>query len=116
MELLRDRSEEFAAAGVRPFGVSRDSPWTHISWAQALDLNFPLLSDWNGDAVRAFGVEHEFRGLKGVAERTAFLVGEDGSVRRAWRYGTSEVPDFDEVLEAARASSAPASPSTHSQP
>ena len=43
MELLRDRSQEFEAAGVRVFGISRDSPWTHISWAQALDLNFPLL-------------------------------------------------------------------------
>ena len=61
MELLRDRSTDFAEAGVRIFGVSRDSPWTHIAWAQALDLNFPLLSDWNGDAVHAFGVAHEFR-------------------------------------------------------
>ena len=116
MELLRDRSDEFETAGVRAFGISRDSAWTHIAWSQALDLNFPLLSDWNGDAVRGFGVTQEFRGLKGVAERTAFLVGEDGSVRRAWRYGTSEVPDFDELLEAARASSSPRSPSTRSQP
>ena len=47
MELLRDRSEQFAEAGVHPYGISRDSPWTHIAWMQALDLNFPLLSDWN---------------------------------------------------------------------
>ncbi|TMM02140.1 MAG: redoxin domain-containing protein, partial [Actinobacteria bacterium] len=46
MELLRDRSAEFEQAGVQKFGVSRDSPWTHIAWTQALDLNFPLLSDW----------------------------------------------------------------------
>ncbi len=104
MELLRDRSAELEAAGVHPYGVSRDSPWTHIAWAQALDLNFPLLSDWNGEATRAFGVGHEFRGLEGVAERTAFLVGEDGTVLRSWRYETAEVPDFDELLEAARAS------------
>ncbi len=102
MELLRDRSAEFDAAGVRAYGVSRDSPWTHIAWSQALDLNFPLLSDWNGDAVAAFGVDHEFRGLRGVAERSAFLVDPDGTVRRAWRYGTSEVPDVDELLAAAR--------------
>ncbi|TMK60872.1 MAG: redoxin domain-containing protein, partial [Actinobacteria bacterium] len=83
MELLRDRSAEFEAAGVRVFGVSRDSPWTHISWAQALDLNFPLLSDWNADAVHAFGVAHEFRGLEDVAERSACLVDQDGTVRGA---------------------------------
>jgi peroxiredoxin len=102
MELLRDRSAEFAEAGVRVFGVSRDSPWTHISWAQALDLNFPLLSDWNAEAVHGFGIAHEFRGFADVAERTAFLVDADGTVRGAWRYGTSEVPDFDALLAAAR--------------
>ena len=103
MELLRDRSAEFETAGVRVFGVSRDSPWTHIAWAQALDLNFPLLSDWNAEAVRAFGIAREFRGLRDVAERTAFLVDPDGTVRGSWRYDTSEVPDFDELLRAAQA-------------
>ena len=102
MELLRDRSAEFETAGVRVFGVSRDSPWTHIAWAQALDLNFPLLSDWNAEAVRAFGIAREFRGLRDVAERTAFLVDPDGTVRGSWRYDTSEVPDFDELLAAGR--------------
>ena len=103
MELLRDRSAEFEAAGVRVFGISRDSPWTHISWSQTLDLNFPLLSDWNADAVRGFGVAHEFRGLKDVAERSAFLVDQDGTVRGAWRYDAADVPDFDELLAAAQA-------------
>ena len=67
MELLRDRSAEFEQAGVQKFGVSRDSPWTHIAWTQALDLNFPLLSDWNGEAVHGFEITREFRGFRGVA-------------------------------------------------
>jgi peroxiredoxin len=103
MELLRDRSAELGQAGVTPFGISRDSPWTHIAWAQTLDLNFPLLSDWNGEAMRAFGVEREFRGHQGVAERSAFIVDPDGTVRGAWRYDTAELPDFDELLRAAQA-------------
>src|SRR3954452_864741 len=101
MELLRDRRRDFEAAGVRPYGISRDSPWTHVSWTQALDLNFGLLSDFNGDATRGFGVAHEFRGLRDVSERSAFLVGADGTVRGAWSYETGEVPDFDELLSAA---------------
>ena len=88
---------------MRPFGISRDSSWTHVAWAQALDLNFPLLSDWNREAIQAFGVEREFRGYEGVAERSAFLVDKDGTVRGAWRYDTAEVPDFDELLRAAQA-------------
>jgi len=103
MELLRDRSEEFEQAGVRALGISRDSPWSHVAWMQALDLSFPLLSDWNAEAVRGFGIAHEHRGLQDVAERTAFLVDQEGTVRGAWRYETAEVPDFDELLSAAQA-------------
>ena len=104
MELLRDRRAELETVGVRPYGISRDSPWTHVSWVQALDLDFGLLSDWNGDATRGFGVAHEFRGLRDVSERTAFLIDRDGTVRGAWRYDTSEVPDFDALLSAVSAS------------
>ena len=102
MELLRDRRAEFEAAGVQPVGISRDSPWTHIAWTQALDLNFGLLSDFNGEAVRAFGIGFEFRGFRDVAQRTAFLVDAQGVVRAAWTYETGEVPDVDEWLDACR--------------
>ena len=61
------------------------------------------MTPWNGDAVRGFEVVHEFRGMKDVAERTTFLVERGGTVRGAWRYDTGEVPDFDELLAAARA-------------
>jgi peroxiredoxin len=100
--LLRDRGREFEEAGVKIFGISRDSPWSHVAWAQALDLHTPLLSDWNGDAVAAFGVGHEYRGMEGVAERSAFLVDGEGIIRGSWTYETGEVPDFDELLAAAR--------------
>ena len=103
MELLRDRGEEFEQASVQRFGISRDSPWTHIAWIQALDLNFPLLSDWNAEATRSFGIAREFRGYGDIPERSAFLVGTDGTVRGAWRYEDGELPDFDELLAAARA-------------
>jgi peroxiredoxin len=103
VELLRDRSEEFRAVGVQPFAISRDSPWTHVAWMQALDLDFPLLSDWNAEATRGFGVAFDFRGMKDVSGRSAFLVDREGVVRGAWRYDTSELPDFDVLLEAARA-------------
>ena len=88
---------------MRALAVSRDSPYTHIAWAQALDLTVPLLSDWNGEAVHGFGVAHEFRGMRDVAERSAFLLASDGRVLGAWRYGDDEVPDVDELVAAARA-------------
>ena len=84
-------------------GISRDSPYTHIAWTQALDLNLGLLSDFNGDAVRAFGVDQEFRGFRDVARRSTFLIDGEGIVRAAWSYGNSELPDIDELLAACRA-------------
>ena len=104
MTLLRDRSREFDAAGVGLYGVSRDSPWTHIAWTQVLDLTFVLLSDWNGEATEGFGVAHTYRGLEGVSRRSAFLVGTDGTVRGAWVYDSGSLPDLDELLAAARTS------------
>ena len=101
MTLLRARRAEFEAVGVSAFGISRDSPWSHVAWRQALDLDVPLLSDWNGAAVHAFGVGHVYRGLRDVAERSAFLLGRDAIVRGGWRYGRNELPDFDELLAAA---------------
>jgi glutaredoxin-dependent peroxiredoxin len=109
MTLLRDRSSEFEEAGVLTYGISRDSPWSHTAWAQALDLDVPLLSDWNGEAVRAFGIVRDYRGLKDVAERSAFLVDRDGIIRGAWRYESRELPDFDELLAGARSLSSPSS-------
>jgi peroxiredoxin len=43
-----------------------------------------------------------YRGFRDVSQRSAFLIGQDGVVRGAWRYETSELPDFDELLVAAR--------------
>ena len=101
MSILRDRKGEFEEVGVRVFGISRDSPWCHVAWRQVLDLNFPLISDWNGDAVRGFGIEHEFRGMQDIPTRSAFMVGRDGIIRGAWQYESGEVPDFDVLLRAA---------------
>jgi peroxiredoxin len=88
---------------VQPFAISRDSPYTHVAWMQALDLDFPLLSDWNAEATRGFGVGFDYNGMREVSRRSAFLVDVDGVVRGAWAYETGELPDVDELIAAARA-------------
>jgi glutaredoxin-dependent peroxiredoxin len=70
---------------------------------QALDLTVGLLSDWNGEAIRGFGVAQDYRGMRDIAERSAFLIDREGRVRGAWSYANEAVPDFDELLAAARA-------------
>ena len=98
--LLRDRGDDLAAAGIRAVGISRDSPWSHQSWAEALGIHdaVPILSDWEGEAMRAFGVEIERDGMR-VAARSAFLL-RDGTVMAAWMLG-SEMPDVDAAIAVA---------------
>ena len=88
---------------MRVVAVSRDSPYSHIEWAKRLGLNFPLLSDWNGEAVRAFGVAQEMDGLLDTPVRSCFVIDGDGVVRFSQAYASSEVPDADQLLAAAGA-------------
>jgi peroxiredoxin len=87
---------------VHVFGVSRDSPWSHTAWRQSLAIDVPLLSDWNGEATRGFGVETTIWGMDDISRRSAFLVDEGGTVRAAWAYESGELPDLDAVLAEAR--------------
>lgn len=86
---------------MRPFGISRDSTWSHRAWAEALGIDVPLLSDWNGEAVRGFGVAVERREMADVPMRSAFLI-DAGEIRESWALG-SELPDIDAVIAAAAA-------------
>ena len=88
---------------MEPFAISRDSPYTHVAWMQALDLDFPLLSDWNAEATHGFGVAIDHNGMRDVSRRSAFLIDVDGTIRGAWAYPLGELPDIDVLLEAARA-------------
>jgi peroxiredoxin len=103
--LLRDRSDDLAAAGVRAIAISRDSPWSHLAWAQALGVDVPLLSDWNGEATRAFGIAFEPLGMRDVSARASFLVEDGRTIWESWMHGR-ELPDLDAVVAAAHAGSA----------
>jgi peroxiredoxin len=100
--LLRDRSDDLAEAGVRPLAISRDSPWSHAAWVQTLGVEIPLLSDWNGDAIRAFDVAFEPLGMQDVAARSCFLIEDGTTIVEAWMLGR-DLPDIDAIVAAARA-------------
>ena len=58
----------------------------------------PMLSDWNGEATRCFGVAFELQGMADVAARSAFLI-EGDTVRASWMLGL-DLPDIDAVIAA----------------
>jgi glutaredoxin-dependent peroxiredoxin len=86
---------------VRPLGISRDSPWSHRAWAETLGVDVPLLSDWNGEATRAFDVAVEPLGMLDVPARASFLIEDGETIRESWMHGR-ELPDVDAVIAAAR--------------
>jgi peroxiredoxin Q/BCP len=95
---------EFAKAGVRVIGVSRDPMKKHEKFIGKYDLAVPLVSDEDGRISDAFGtwVEKSMYGRKYMGlERATYLIGADGSVLKAWR--KVKVPNHArEVLAAAR--------------
>lgn len=91
----------FGVAGVRIAAISRDSPYSHKKWGEQQWLDYPLLSDWTGEGVRAFGVAQDLDGLVDTPVRSCFLIDGDGVIRGAWRYEDDEVPDVEELARAA---------------
>ncbi len=60
----------------------------------------PLLSDWNGDAARGFGVAVDLGGMQDVASRSAFLIEDGKTILAVWMLGR-DLPDVDEIIAAA---------------
>ncbi len=96
---------DFAAAGVRVIGVSRDPMKKHDKFIAKYELKVLLASDEDGRISDAFGtwVEKSMYGRKYMGmERSTFLIGKDGRVVKTWR--KVKVPGHAaEVLEAAKA-------------
>jgi peroxiredoxin len=100
-------AEDFAAwteLDAQVLGISVDSPYVVQRFAAACDAEFPMLSDFNREAVDAFGVrDDDFYGLKGVAYRSVFVVDPQGRVAYVWvTEDASVLPDFDIIRDVVR--------------
>jgi peroxiredoxin Q/BCP len=96
---------EFAKAGAKVVGVSRDAMKKHEKFIDKYALKVPLASDEDGTISDAFGtwIEKSMYGRKYMGmERATYLIGKDGTVARSWR--KVKVPGHAaEVLKAAKA-------------
>jgi peroxiredoxin Q/BCP len=95
---------DFAKAGVKVVGLSRDPMKKHDKFIAKYELKVPLASDEDGAISDAFGtwVEKSMYGRKYMGmERATYLIGADGRVLKVWR--KVKVPGHAaEVLNAAR--------------
>ena len=95
---------DYAEAGVKVVGVSRDPMKSHEKFIGKYELAVPLVSDEIGSISEAFGtwVQKSMYGRKYMGmERATYLIGADGRVVKSWR--KVKVPNHAaEVLKAAK--------------
>ncbi len=95
---LRNDLDEFAKLDAHIYSVSVDMPFTHKKFVELNDLNYPVLSDFNKEAINAFDiVDNSFAGFRGVSKRSLFLI-DDGIIKYKWvAESPGNFPPFDEL-------------------
>jgi peroxiredoxin len=69
-------------AKAQVIAISVDTPFSLKAFANTEKLQFPLLSDFNKDVIRAYDVFNpDMIGLKGIAKRAVFVIDREGTVR-----------------------------------
>lgn len=74
---------EFQRLGAELLGISVDSVYSHVAFAESRNLRFPLLADFEpkGAVAQAYGV---YRRHDGICERALFVIDAKGVVW--WNY------------------------------
>ncbi|MDL5363481.1 redoxin domain-containing protein [Halalkalicoccus sp. NIPERK01] len=104
---FRDSLSAFDAVDASVYGISTDLPFAQNEFIRQEGLTFPLLSDFEHEAIRRYDVVLEgFYDVMSVAERAVFVLDSEGTVVYRW-VRSGENPDFallvDEVREAVEA-------------
>ena len=101
---VRDDLSSYEELEAQVLGISVDSPFSQEAMALKEGLNFPLLSDFNKNVSKEYGVLYEdFIGFEGVSKRSAFVVSKDGTVAYSWSSDDpKQLPDFGAIKSALR--------------
>jgi peroxiredoxin len=97
---FRDRLSALNLADAQVYGISVDTFFALKAFQNDQQLTFPLLSDFNKQVIRDYGVFNEdMIGLKGIAKRAVFVIDKNGIVR----YGevladARNEPDYERVF------------------
>lgn len=99
MALYNEMLKFFRKQNAELLGISVDSKWCHMAFAQDRKLHFPLLADFEpkGAVAKLYDVYDE---TEGECMRALYFIDEDGIIR--WRY-LSPVginPGADGILDA----------------
>ena len=97
---FRDLAADFARVGAQRVGISTDPVEKQLAFADAYELDYPLLSDEDGTVAESYGVRRRF--LTPV-KRATFVIGTDRVIRHVTASELSMDVHADEAVEALRA-------------
>src|SRR5690606_26446736 len=88
--------------GASAAAIAVTATFSQMAFADHIGVDFPLLSDWGGEVADAYGVRYEeWKGHRGVAKRSLFVISGDGTIRYRWVTDDAlELPPVEEALEA----------------
>jgi peroxiredoxin len=83
------------------YGISVDTFFALKAFHDQQKFTFPLLSDFNKQVIREYGVFNEdMIGLKGIAKRAVFVIDQDGTVRhREVLDDARHEPNYQKIYE-----------------
>jgi peroxiredoxin len=99
---FRDSLARFNKANAQVYGISVDTFFTLKAFGDQQGLTFPLLSDFNKQTIKDYGVFNEdMIGLKGIAKRAVFVIDKDGVVRhKEVLEDARNEPDYEKAIAA----------------
>ena len=99
---FRDSMSELKNVSAQVLGVSTDTFFALKAWDDQQKLGFPLLSDYNKDVIRKYGVVNpDMIGLKDIAKRAVFVIDRGGVVRhREVLDDARNEPDYEKTKRA----------------
>ncbi|HEY5753504.1 MAG TPA: redoxin domain-containing protein [Chthoniobacterales bacterium] len=96
--------DAYASVNAEVLGISGDSPFAQEAWAQKEKIAVTLLSDYEHNVARAFGVAYDSflpeknLPMGGVSKRSAFIVDKLGVIQYAQvSESPKDLPDFEAI-------------------
>ena len=84
---FRDSMARLIDLKAQVIGISVSDPFSNKAFAEKNRLTFPVLSDYNREVIKTYGIElADFSGLRGytTAKRAIFILDKTGIVRYVW--------------------------------
>ena len=98
---VRDDIGRYVNANARVLGISVDSVYSLAKFKMEQAINFPLLSDFNKEASKAYECIYESftdMHLKGVSKRSAFIIDKQGVIKYIEILeNAGQLPDFQAI-------------------